>query len=93
MGIFKILCQTLIYIFFCYLPPLSSSRQIDAQSFYDCLLTSIYTPGNVVRGNRTVMQRKALRQQPAMNYGLDNNVYNKVSDPVLLFSDSFTAGY
>ena len=26
----------------CYLPPLNSSRQIDAQSFYDCLLTSYY---------------------------------------------------
>ena len=26
----------------CYLPPLNSSRQIDAQSFYDCLLTSVY---------------------------------------------------
>ena len=26
----------------CYLPPLNSSRQIDAQKFYDCLLANIY---------------------------------------------------
>ena len=26
----------------CYLPPLNSSRQIDAQRFYDCLLANIY---------------------------------------------------
>lgn len=26
----------------CYLPPMNSSRQVDAQSFYDCLLTNIY---------------------------------------------------
>ena len=29
----------------------------------------------------------------AMNYGLDNNVNNKVSDPVLLFFDGFTGRY
>ena len=26
----------------CYLPPLNSSRQVDAQKFFDCLLTNIF---------------------------------------------------
>ena len=52
-----------------------------------------FTPGNVVRGNQTVMQKKSLRSQPTMSYGLDNYVNNKFSDPVLLFFDSFTARY
>ena len=51
------------------------------------------TPGNVVQGKQTAMQRKSLREQPAMSYGLDNYVNNKVSAPVLLFFDSFTAIY
>ena len=33
----------------CYLPPLDSSRQIDAQKFYDCLLASIYEYQNHCR--------------------------------------------
>ena len=37
------------------------------------------------------MQSKSLPLQPAMNYGLDNYVDNKVSAPILLFFDSFTA--
>ena len=54
----------------------------------------IILPGNVVRGNQTVMQRKSLSKgKPAMSYGLGNYVNNKISDPVLLFFDSFTARY
>ena len=51
------------------------------------------TPGYVVRGNQTDMQRKSLRYQPVMSYDLDNYVNNKVSSPVSLFFDSFTARY
>ena len=32
-------------------------------------------------------------KQSVMSYGLDNYVKNKVSDPVLLFFDNFTARY
>ena len=35
-------CDIIFNICVCYLPPLISWRQIDAQKFYDCLLTNIY---------------------------------------------------
>ena len=38
--------QVHLNIAVCYLPPLNSYRQIDAQKFYDCLLSSVYNYQN-----------------------------------------------
>ena len=61
--------------------------------FHYTFLRNCDTPGNVVMGNQTVMQRKSLRLEPVISYGLDSYVNNKVNDPVLILFDSVTARY
>ena len=51
----------------------------------DSLEINCTTPCNVVRGNQMIMQRKSVQYQPAMTYGSENYVNNKVSAPVLSF--------
>ena len=41
------------------------------------------TGGNVVRGNRTVMQMKSLRDHPDMSYGSNKQWISYASSPVL----------
>ena len=47
------------------------------------LYSYIFTGGNVVRGNRTVMQMKFLRDHPDMSYGSNKHKISYVSSPVL----------
>ena len=74
------LCQSNLNICVCYLPPLNSSRQIDAQSFYDCLLTNIYNYQN--DGDLFICGDFNSRcgDMQAFIEGVDNIDYRKVLD-------------